>query len=87
MSDTPEKELGTQPLDQKMEELSLSNAALVQAYEGQMSHKMVSKARRGRRITRRMQIKIKEAFNSAALEKDPDFTTLKAESLFNYVGS
>lgn len=62
----PELEMGTQPIDAKMIELGLENHSLVAASTEQLTHKMVSKARRGRRLTINVKQKVLRAFNKAA---------------------
>ena len=85
---TLEINLGVQPLDKFMEELSLLNHDLVAAYqigaEAQLSHKVVKKARTGRRISPKLQAKIVEAFNFAAITKIEEYRPVKKEDLFNY---
>lgn len=60
-------EAGAQPLDRLMAGLGLDNHALVAALPASgLTHKVVAKGRRGRRLTRRAQEKIVKALNSAA---------------------
>ena len=73
-------EAGQQPLDRFMDEADLKNNDLVNCSKEGLTHKQVSKARKGRRITRRIQIKILEAWNSL---KDED---INLDDLFNYRG-
>lgn len=62
-----EMEAGVQPLDRLMAGLGLGNHALVAALPASgLTHKVVAKGRRGRRLTRRAQEKIVKALNSAA---------------------
>lgn len=69
MSDIPQPkimDLGPQPLDRILNELSLDNHAIVEAGRSeQLTHKQVQKARRGRRVTPNLQRKITRAVNSA----------------------
>lgn len=78
-----ERDLGVQPLDGLLEELGLSNRDLVAASTEQLTHKQVQRARKGRRLTRNMQQKVRNAFLAAAragkIEQD-----LENVSLFNY---
>ncbi len=70
---------GVQPLDRVMTDLKLSNADLVRASTKQLTHKMVQKGRKGRKLTPNAQAKILEAMNT----QNPDrMFTLK--ELFNY---
>ena len=80
MSENIEMESGPQPLDQLMVEEGLKNNDLVSISQEGLTHKQVSKARKGRRITRRIQIKILNAWNSL---KDED---INLDDLFNYRG-
>lgn len=59
-------ELGIQPIDAKMQEAGLTNHQIVAASREQITHKMVSKARRGRRLSPAVQDKILRAFNQAS---------------------
>jgi hypothetical protein len=58
-------DLGTQPLDTLMTKNGLSNHALVAVSTGQLSHKVVQKARKGRRLTFKAKTKILNALHSA----------------------
>ena len=73
-----EFEFGIQPLDLLMEKFKLSNTDLVDASTKQLTHKMVAKARRGRRLTNNIQNKILEALKS--LRPDEKLTL---KDLFN----
>ena len=77
-------ECGIQPIDALMEEYSLKNNDLVAASTQQLSHKMVGKARKGRRISKSLQRKVIDAFNTACHKKFDDFVALKKPSLFTY---
>lgn len=74
-----EMELGAQPLDEVMTKLGLSNADVVKASTEQLTHKMVAKGRKGRRLTMNVQSKILRAVNSISTGRE---FTLK--ELFNY---
>ena len=76
-----EMDMGTQPLDAIMTQLGLSNDDLAHASTEQLTHKMVQKGRKGRRLTLNAQLKIKRALNTA---KPGENSTL--EKLFNYKG-
>ena len=56
-------EAGVQPLDQLIVDAGLRNNDLVKISDNGLTHKQVSKARRGRKITRRMQLKVLSAWN------------------------
>jgi len=72
-------DLGTQPLDALMIKHGLSNHALVAASTEQLSHKVVQKARKGRRLTVRAKDKILSALHHALPEQK-----FAHRDLFNY---
>jgi hypothetical protein len=74
-------EAGPQPLDALMLSRGWNNHDLV-AHSGEhLTHKVVQKARRGRRLTRSMQEKILRAVNRAAAGQCHEL-----EDLFSYRG-
>ncbi|MEO0446096.1 MAG: hypothetical protein AAF191_08475 [Verrucomicrobiota bacterium] len=77
-----ERNLGTQPLDQLLFDLSLRGKDLVSASSEQITHKMVIRARKGRRLSRRVQDKILRALLAAAPGKGP----FSLNDLFTYRG-
>jgi hypothetical protein len=72
-------DLGLQPLDALMTKHGLSNHALVAASTEQLSHKVVQKARKGRRLTIRAKDKILKALYNALPEQK-----FAHRDLFNY---
>ena len=82
MTDQP-LELGPQPLDDLMIERAWSNHDLVAASTEHLTHKMVGKGRRGRRLTRNAQRKLLNAVNALVSEDDD---RLVLDDLFNYRG-
>lgn len=78
MEDTIERNLGEQPIAQKMKEHDLTNHDLVNVSTEQITHKMVAKACKGRRLTKNVQNKVIRAMNLASGE------TYKKQDLFNY---
>jgi len=74
-------ELGAQPLDEIMTRLGLGNDELTKASTEQLTHKMVHRGRKGRRLTLNTQSKILRALNAA---KPGMNYALK--DLFNYEG-
>ncbi len=66
MKSGPELNLGEQPLARLMADLSLKNSDLVEASGEFITHKMVVRACKGRRLTPRVQAKILRALNQAA---------------------
>jgi len=73
-----EKNLGTQPIAQIMAEHNIRPRDVVRASTEQISHKMVSNAAKGRRLSPKVKSKILCALNNA-LEKQFSF-----KDLFNY---
>ena len=85
--DNLELDLGPQPLDQIMQANGLSNHDLVEASVDQISHKMVSRGRKGRRLKRKVQEKIMRALNAHCKEQSPDtHRVYTLPDLFNYKG-
>jgi hypothetical protein len=66
MNEEIERNLGPQPISLLMAELNLKPHNLVAASTEQLTHKMVSRACKGRRLTLNTQTKILNALNSAA---------------------
>ncbi len=78
MTNEIERNLGEQPVARIMDELGLKPHDLVAASSEQITHKMVTRARKGRRLTPNVQSKIKNALSSASGRQ---FTV---QDLFNY---
>lgn len=78
MSAEIERNLGEQPIAVVMREQGLKASDLVQASEEQITHKMVSRACKGRRLTPNVQGKILRALSRAT---GRDYTMA---DLFNY---
>lgn len=70
---------GVQPLDLIMTTLGIKNSDLVGFSSEQLTHKMVAKGRKGRRLTRNAQTKILHALNTCQTQKE-----YKRAELFNY---
>ena len=64
MSQT-EHNLGPQPIIELMEKHKLVAHDLVAASTAQVTHKMVTRACKGRKLSRRVQLKIRDALNAA----------------------
>ena len=79
LKDNP-REAGKQPLDQLMIKENLRNNDLVSLSEEGLTHKQVSKGRKGRKITKKLQLKILKAWNQLNNED------LLLDDLFNYLG-
>ena len=73
-----ERNLGEQPITLIMVERALKPHDLVAASSEQITHKMVSRACKGRRLTRNVQHKVMRALNQAA------DTQYMLSELFNY---
>ena len=73
-----ERDLGEQPLAGLMAERGLKPADLVAASGEQLTHKMVARALRGRRLTANTMGKVQRAWNLAAQSEHA------ATELFNY---
>jgi len=78
MQNDIERDLGEQPIIALMEKHRLTPHALVAASTEQMTHKMVSRACKGRRLSRNVQFKIVRALNAAAEQN------YGLKDLFNY---
>ncbi len=76
-----ELDLGTQPLDGLMEAWGLSNHDLVDASPEQLTHKQVQRARKGRRLTLAMMMKVTRSLNIAVWYR---LTKEERETYFEY---
>lgn len=76
--DPIERNLGPQPIARHMAKQGLKPADLVAVNPAGLTFKMVSRACKGRRLTRNTQTRVADAFNSAA------GTTLSIRDLFTY---
>lgn len=80
-------DLGTQPLDQIMLGAAISNHDLVAASSSQLTHKMVARGRKGRRLKRKIQLKILDALNAHTKALSPETHRIYTlPDLFNYKG-
>ncbi|MCA8943354.1 MAG: hypothetical protein KDB80_12395 [Planctomycetes bacterium] len=73
-----ERELGAQPIARFLAERGLKPHDLVEASAEQLTHKMVARAAKGRRLTSNTMGKVVRAFNAATGE------SRTAEELFDY---
>ncbi|HPF98460.1 MAG TPA: hypothetical protein PLE77_00215 [Kiritimatiellia bacterium] len=78
MNTHEERNLGPQPVAQILAELGLKSHDLVAASTEQITHKMVARACKGRRLTPNVQSKILNALNRASGK------THALKDLFNY---
>ena len=82
----PSLEHGIQPLDQLMTDNGLSNTDIVHASSKTVTHKMVNKGRRGRRLSRKVQTKVFDALCNALKSRDPEASEIALNQVFNYDG-
>jgi len=73
-----ERNLGEQPLSRIMADHGLKARDLVAVSTQQLTHKMVSRARKGRRLTPNVKSKIRDALNKSTGRK------YSMEELFTY---
>ena len=78
MNDTPERNLGTQPIAKLLVEHRLTPHDLVAASTQQLTHKMVARAAKGRWLTPNAKAKVLTALNQAAGKN------YSLSDLFNY---
>lgn len=74
---------GPQPLDELLARLGLDNHDLVASSTDQLTHKQVQKARKGRHVTKNIQMKILRAVQ-ASLRSREDVSQPVLSDLFNY---
>jgi hypothetical protein len=72
------RDLGPQPLADLLAKHELKSQDLVAASTEQITHKMVVRACKGRRLTKKVQLKIRNAINAAAK------SNYELADLFNY---
>ena len=77
MSDT-DYNVGPQPVEDILNKHNLSHHDVVAASTEQITHKMVTRACKGRKLSRRVQLKLLRAVNTVAE------TDYKLKDLFNY---
>jgi hypothetical protein len=78
MDEHSEHNLGPQPIEKLLIKHKLTHHDVVAASTEQITHKMVNRACKGRKLSRRVQLKIVHAVN-AATEQD-----YKLKDLFTY---
>lgn len=78
MNNDIERNMGDQPLQSIMDEKGLTPHDLVVASPKQITHKMVTRGRKGRRLTRKVQFKVLNALNAAT---ETEYTL---KEVFNY---
>lgn len=78
MNDSFDRNLGEQPITALMDSLNLKPHDIVAASTVQMTHKMVARAMKGRRLTPNVKCKVRDALNLAGA------TSYNMADLFNY---
>lgn len=73
-----ERDMGEQPIAALLDELGLSSHDLVAASTAQLNHKMVARAKKGRRLTSNVKAKLLAAIGTASGKP------LTMKQLFNY---
>ncbi len=68
MGNNTERDLGPQPIEGVLTKHDLSHHDLVEISTEQITHKMVNRACKGRKLSRRVQLKIRNAVNAATEE-------------------
>jgi hypothetical protein len=81
--DAIERNLGTQPLDAVLQDLQLDNHAVVAAFPAGLTHKAMQRARKGRRLTPKMKVRITETLNKLLRDKG-ETRKYGVGELFNY---
>jgi hypothetical protein len=75
--------LGVQPIDAVMTEHGLKNHDVMQMNRGGLTHKHVNKARKGRRLTPKIKVRVTEALNAALKQRGVE-KQFVPKDLFNY---
>ena len=78
MDNDTEHDLGPQPIENILTKHNLAHHDIVAASSEQITHKMVARACKGHKLSRRVQLKIVHAVNTAAEQK------YKLKDLFTY---
>ena len=81
--DAPSMTMGVQPIDAVMTEHGLKNHDVMQMNRGGLTHKQVNKARKGRRLTPKIKVRVTEALNAALKQRGVEKQFVPKE-LFNY---
>lgn len=77
------REMGVQPIDAIMTEHSLKNHDVMQMNRGGLTHKNISKARKGRRLTPKIKVRVTEALNALLKQRGVE-KQFVPKDLFNY---
>src|SRR4051812_13170026 len=79
----PEMIMGVQPIDAIMTQHGLKNHDVMQMNRGGLTHKHVTKARKGRRLTPKIKVRVTQALNAVLKQRgiEEEFVP---KDLFNY---
>lgn len=78
-----ERNLGIQPLDSVLQEYQVNHHDLVALCEVGLNHKNIQRARKGRRLTPKMKVRITEALNALMRQRKTE-KQFRVRDLFNY---
>jgi hypothetical protein len=81
--DSPSMNMGVQPIDAVITEHGLKNHDVMQMNRGGLTHKQVNKARKGRRLTPKIKVRVTEALNAALKQRGVE-KQFVPKDLFNY---
>src|SRR3954462_7052238 len=79
----PDMIMGVQPIDAIMTEHGLKNHDVMQMNRGGLTHKHVAKARKGRRLTPKIKVRVTQALNAALKQRGIE-REFVPKDLFNY---
>ena len=79
----PAHNMGVQPIEAIMTEHGLKNHDVVQMNRGGLTHKNVSKARKGRKLTPEIKVRVTEALNAVLKQRGIE-KQFVPKDLFNY---
>lgn len=77
------REMGVQPIDAIMTEHELKNNDVMQMNRGGLTHKNIAKARKGRRLTPKIKVRVTEALNAVMKTRGIE-KQFVPKDLFNY---
>jgi hypothetical protein len=79
----PDMIMGVQPIEAVMTEYGLKNHDVMQMNRGGLTHKHVAKARKGRRLTPKIKVRVTDALNAALKQRGVE-KQFVPKDLFNY---
>jgi hypothetical protein len=80
---SPSHDMGVQPIDAIMTEHGLKNHDVMQMNRGGLTHKNIAKARKGRRLTPKIKVRVTSALNAALKQRGIE-KQFVPKDLFNY---